>query len=181
MGLDMFLARRYRIYKDFNPLAYQAISSALNNPSFCDFGGILVDLPVYYWRKANAIHGWFVRNVQNGNDDCGTYVVSNAQLRDLLETCKRALSAAKTTPGPVKTCTTCHPGGRITEEYRPGEVITNPEEVAEILPVTDGSFFGSLDYNSHYLTPLRETINGLTKILEADSLPHTDYVYHSSW
>ena len=27
---------------------------------------------VGYWRKANAIHGWFVRNVQNGKDDCGT-------------------------------------------------------------------------------------------------------------
>lgn len=25
---------------------------------------------VGYWRKANAIHGWFVDNVQKGNDDC---------------------------------------------------------------------------------------------------------------
>ena len=28
---------------------------------------------VAYWRKANAIHQWFVDNVQNGEDNCGTY------------------------------------------------------------------------------------------------------------
>ena len=27
-------------------------------------------LEVAYWRKANAIHRWFVKNVQDGEDDC---------------------------------------------------------------------------------------------------------------
>lgn len=38
-----------------------------------------------YWRKANAIHKWFVDNVQEGNDDCGSYYVGREQLRKLLE------------------------------------------------------------------------------------------------
>ena len=29
-----------------------------------------IDEEVGYWRKANAIHKWFVDNVQDGNDDC---------------------------------------------------------------------------------------------------------------
>src|SRR4051812_7040675 len=37
-----------------------------------------------YWRKANQIHSWFVNNVQNGTDDCGTYYVSQEQLQQLL-------------------------------------------------------------------------------------------------
>jgi len=29
-----------------------------------------------YWRKANHIHNWFVKNVQEGEDNCGEYSVS---------------------------------------------------------------------------------------------------------
>lgn len=39
---------------------------------------------VGYWRKANAIHGWFVDNVQEGNDNCGDYSVSREKLEELL-------------------------------------------------------------------------------------------------
>jgi hypothetical protein len=46
---------------------------------------------VGYWRKANHIHYWFVKNVQNGTDDCGTYPVSREQLETLLATCRRVL------------------------------------------------------------------------------------------
>jgi len=44
-----------------------------------------------YWRKMNAIHKWFVQNVQKGNDDCSTYDVSLEQLRELLSTIKKVL------------------------------------------------------------------------------------------
>ena len=43
---------------------------------------------VGYWRKANAIHGWFVRNVQNHVDDCGRYPVTKDNLRSLLMACE---------------------------------------------------------------------------------------------
>jgi len=42
---------------------------------------------VMYWRKVNHIHGWFVQNVQDGVDDCGTYEVSISDLRDLYSIC----------------------------------------------------------------------------------------------
>lgn len=29
-----------------------------------------LSLHVGYWRKANAIHGWFVKHVQGGKDEC---------------------------------------------------------------------------------------------------------------
>ena len=35
---------------------------------------------VGYWRKANAIHKWFVDNVQKGEDDCGEYLVSKKNI-----------------------------------------------------------------------------------------------------
>lgn len=42
---------------------------------------------VGYWRKANAIHRWFVENVQKGDDDCRAYDVDREQLEALLKLC----------------------------------------------------------------------------------------------
>lgn len=39
---------------------------------------------VMYWRKANAIHQWFVDNVQYGKDDCNEYGVSVDDMKQLL-------------------------------------------------------------------------------------------------
>ena len=47
--------------------------------------------PIAYWRKANQIHQWFVANVQNGNDDCGSYWVELGQLEALRDVCKGVL------------------------------------------------------------------------------------------
>ena len=44
---------------------------------------------VAYWRKANAIHKWFVDNVQSGKDDCDSYEVSREQLVKLLGDCEQ--------------------------------------------------------------------------------------------
>ena len=44
-----------------------------------------IEIEAMYCRKANAIHKWFVDNVQNGTDDCGTYEVSRKQLQELLD------------------------------------------------------------------------------------------------
>ena len=40
-----------------------------------------------YWRKSNAIHGWFVDNVQAGEDDCEEHYVSIEMLQELVALC----------------------------------------------------------------------------------------------
>lgn len=47
---------------------------------------------VGYWRKANAIHGWFVNNLQNGIDECQHSYVERKQLKELLLLCKQVLA-----------------------------------------------------------------------------------------
>ena len=45
---------------------------------------------VAYWRKANAIHSWFVDNVQNGTDDCHIHNECTQEiLEELLNLCKK--------------------------------------------------------------------------------------------
>lgn len=45
-----------------------------------------------YWRKANAIHQWFVKNCQDGVDDCGEYPVGHDDLKALIDLCKQVLA-----------------------------------------------------------------------------------------
>ena len=47
---------------------------------------------VGYWRKANAIHKWFVDNVQDGEDDCDFHrPVTKHDLETLFELCREVL------------------------------------------------------------------------------------------
>lgn len=45
----------------------------------------------FYWRKENAIHKWFVDNIQDGVDDCGSYPVSYQQLQDFIAALDKVL------------------------------------------------------------------------------------------
>lgn len=53
---------------------------------------LYADVSVAYWRKANQIHSWFVRNCQDGKDECQRSYVSRAQLEELRELCQKAIS-----------------------------------------------------------------------------------------
>jgi hypothetical protein len=105
-----------------------------------------------YWRKANAIHAWFVQNVQDGRDECQEAWVSAEQLRELLGTCQRVLEARD----PVAV------GG-------------------EHLPPQSGFFFGSTEIDQWYMEDIQSTVAILTEILEADPDLKGDYYYQSSW
>lgn len=45
-----------------------------------------------YWRKSNAIHRWFVENVQNNVDDCDYYLLTKENFESLYKLCKKALA-----------------------------------------------------------------------------------------
>lgn len=50
-----------------------------------------IDLQIAYWRKSNQIHKWFVENIQDGEDDCGEYIVSEKELQKLKNLCDEVL------------------------------------------------------------------------------------------
>jgi hypothetical protein len=109
MGLDMYLSARKHVNKidweklnrDLDKPYSAATTSEWNNVVEAagmshiadkeDIYGVDVSVNAAYWRKVNAVHGWFVENVQRGEDDCGEYYVSHAKLKELMETCRQAL------------------------------------------------------------------------------------------
>jgi hypothetical protein len=43
------------------------------------------------WRKANSIHGWIVKNVQDNIDECQESYFPNEKLTELRDVCKKVL------------------------------------------------------------------------------------------
>lgn len=90
MGLDMYLTGEIYIW-----------SGEKNDPTRAKIQEIFntglkpkrVEFEIMYWRKANAIHKWFVDNVQDGKDDCERYCVSTDQLMELLNAVRRAIKS----------------------------------------------------------------------------------------
>lgn len=56
------------------------------------FTGAYVEVPAFYWRKANAIHHYIIRNHANGVDECQPIELSVGDVRDLVDTCGDVLA-----------------------------------------------------------------------------------------
>jgi hypothetical protein len=98
MGLDMYLTAKKHLWTDKDSEVAKQIGDLMGldsdhqrkfNGSSLIVKGISVD--AMYWRKANAIHGWFVRRCQGGKDECQESYVSREQLEELVELCHEAL------------------------------------------------------------------------------------------
>lgn len=133
-----------------------------------------------YWRKANQIHRWFVENVQNGEDKCKPYQVSKEKIEELKNLCEEVLKKSKLVKGKVVNNQTLKNGEWINE-YRDGEIISNPEIAEELLPTYPGFFFGNTDYDEHYLADVRYTKEEFEKILNTLNFDEYDVYYYSSW
>lgn len=169
MGLDMYLTaetyinkRDYRgdesLWKDGKPpveVAYKDIIRASGLRDFADsdvVSGVTVQVQAAYWRKANQIHGWFVRE-NDGVDDCRPIYVSRTDLERLLAVCKAIME------------------NRDDKQF-----------VLDVLPPSQGFFFGSDEIDEFYFQDIEYTIDRLEKLLSAPNPPNgVTYEYRASW
>ena len=98
MGLDMYLYLKKERYvstwteSKLFPLEYPPELKPI-----VDIAGreLSVEQKTYYrigyWRKANAIHAWFVRECAGGVDECQEIYVSKEKAKELLDLCKQVL------------------------------------------------------------------------------------------
>ena len=91
MGLDMYVnAKRYLWnFESKDKSTAEAIGKHF--PEMADCNIKQVEAAVMYWRKANAIHAWFVDNVQDGVDECQESYIDPQKLYELRDTCKAVL------------------------------------------------------------------------------------------
>jgi len=88
LGLDMYLIGEIWLFRK----KYEELRKKVKQ-LFPQLEGeaSLIEFELVYWRKANAIHRWFVENVQGGKDDCGKYPVTREDLKKLLKVIEEVL------------------------------------------------------------------------------------------
>ena len=188
MGLDMYLSRKKYIGANYEHRNVTGSASIMigGKKIPIDFKKIsYIEESVCYWRKANAIHKWFVDNVQEGNDNCRPYWVPIEKLEQLLRICKEVKEKAIIKDGKVKNGETLK-DGKWVPIMEDGKYVENADEIARILPTESGCFFGSLDYDQYYMYDIEYTIQELEKILEEEKELnklgfYSEYEYQSSW
>jgi hypothetical protein len=165
MGLDMYLGVR-KSFASFGAkaeenkkTAAEVLASAGFRDSPAGYGFVSVETHVGYWRKANHIHNWFVVASEE-DDNCQRLYFTFDQMKDLYDTCRKVL-LAKDTP--------------------------EAESVAEeLLPTSEGFFFGATDYGAWYYEDIQDTVDMLNQCFDAFGEDEKDYdnitfVYQASW
>ena len=159
MGLDMYLTARLGICKYDKKFLKQADKTRKLFPEMFkvdNLDTIEVGFEAGYWRKANAIHKWFVDNCQEGNDDCRPGYVSRENLEELRKLCRKVLDS---------------------KDFDDEEVLRALED--DELPTVDGFFFGTSEKDEWYWDSIEHTIKIITKCLELPKEWTFEYV--SSW
>lgn len=155
MGLDMYLrTNSKRLCQEIND-ADDALESILIPR------GIAIQ-----WRKANAIHKWFVDTVQGGNDDCGIYEVEVGELAMLHDTCKRVLESTRLVDAYVENGETMDADGSWKPIIQNGQKLEDASLAMELLPTQSGFFYGSTDYDQGYWWDLMYTVEKLGRLLD---------------
>jgi len=183
MGLDMYLEGSFSTRAYIQPTDEQYVEmregkevqvkrsseleDALNAIGLQDapiehqYNHLTYTFPIITWRKANAIHKFFVDNCQEGNDNCQRHYVSTGDLKMLLDRINTILE--------IKT------------------PVAKRTKAIELLPTdVEGCFFGSEDYNDWYYEDLERTKDTLDKLFEYEENAEAgknfdNFYYQSSW
>ena len=183
MGLDMYLDRVHKDaagYEEYTEADMGRLKSENPILYFTVLPHIEKCEEVGYWRKANAIHNWFVTNVQNGVDDCGKYSVSKDMLESLRDTAQKVLDSCVLTDGDINVGSHIV-NGQVERIIQRGKVVADPTVAEELLPTISGFLFGCEDYTESYVNDLSDTIDITSAILSETDFENYDVYYKSSW
>lgn len=102
------------------------------------YGDVYIMEEVAYWRKANAIHLWFVDNVQDGEDDCKWHnEVTKEILEELLDTCQKVLDNSSLAKKELPTTSGFFFGSTAYDEFYMSDIKNTIDMITTILETTD--------------------------------------------
>lgn len=192
MGLDMYLKA-----KKFNPGGYDHMRKADREDARAtvrEFDKIVsalhmtrqrrkmsmesleVSLNVGYWRKQNAIHSWFVRETQDGKDECQESYVSREDLVRLRDICRQIL-ATVVFGDPI-----VHEGNEFYPSWEEKTIAKIDADLArDLLEPQSGFFFGGTDLDEWYVSGLEYTADLIDTLLDSGTFEGWDFYYRASW
>lgn len=175
-------------FDEQDPQKYKQILEIANmdNLPKGDLSNIYVKTQVGYWRKANAIHGWLIRNCADNIDNCEEFVIQPEQLIQLRDECVLALANRHNATKPIE--------ADYVHKMKDGEDILKVIEksmkrqsdraskkgnVADPLEPIEGFFFGSSEKDEYYYKDLEYTVELINALLP--NIKSYSIIYRASW
>ena len=159
----------------------------------CKVNGDTIE-EVGYWRKANAIHKYFVDTLQDGEDDCRQSFVDKETFEDLHEKCRSIVKSAEKIglnmndgrkDGDDVICMdySWDENEKILEERKGTKKYADLIELCKnTLPSGSGFFFGSTEYDLWYIMQIGYTYHLINDIISKwDDRKESNYFYTCSW
>jgi hypothetical protein len=182
MGLDMYLSKKSYVKqwehrKPEDQFNVSVKKGGVTYPNIKPERISYVTEELMYWRKANQIHGWFCTNGEEEINEV-KYRLTKTDLDVLLETCKSVLEVINKSK---KRTIQVAGGWKDGEEYMVDkEVYDNEDVIKDLLPPTEGFFYGAYEIDEWYKQNIEETLEFLEKELpncEEDD----EFEYYASW
>ena len=160
MGLDMYLsARQYISRIDFSKEgmqeapAFREMVEASGMTGLVEpdgYAGVYVEVPVMQWRKANAIHNWFVTELGDGVDDCRPMGLGTDRLQDLVTLCEQVLEDNSKAEELLPTESGFFFGGTEYDEYYYGEIAQTADRLRYIVAEAEAKKIDELVYQASW-------------------------------
>jgi hypothetical protein len=134
MGLDMYLyAKKYVSNAEYLQQgdAFDVIASKVNATGFIK-DHLFVEGQVAYWRKANAIHNWFI-NLYDSEDDGSPIGLGKDNLEELQRVCAEVISNPKLAEELLPTASGFFFGSTEYDEWYFGSVQETHDMIDNIL------------------------------------------------
>ena len=206
MGLDMYLYAEKHVTnasRDFiekfpeyakEVAQYEAVmsGSGMHSLPTPEYGGATITKCVGYWRKANSIHGWIVRNLAEGVDECQRINMSREDLISLRDSCVKELDN-RSNALPIKEPKSISISDTGDESLVATsianaikqEALKKNTEVAladplELAP-TSGFFFGNTEKDEYYYSDIEHTVDMLNSLLAGTQDEAYSFYYQASW
>lgn len=189
MGLDMYLSKRHYVqnWEHKGPAGQFDITVKRGGKKIPIINTSKITYiieQVGYWRKANQIHDWFIKNCAEGVDNYQEVYVSLSKLQELLDTCILVRDNSKVVDGEINNGYTINEDGEKVYNRIPGKVVVDSSVAEDLLPGSEGFFFGGTDYDEYYMDDINNTIEMLEGELNNSSSSEFDtpeYSYRASW
>lgn len=147
MGLDMYINKVKKTNHSISELIALNVDAHPDNVKVAEFLPLSHPYPedahdyytifhqVAYWRKFNALHGWFVNNLQLGIDNCADYELNKDILLDLLEVLEETWALKN--PAKLPPTLGYFWGSTETDDYYWDKVYNSIQTISELIDDTD--------------------------------------------
>ena len=185
MGLDQFIIGKTRI--GMNPETWNQREDIFSEetrklyPHVKEKRVKSVEEELIYFRKFNALHGWFVKkclhpeNVDDSEIWFDFYLIKEliSDLKEVLEELNSAVMKEEEVQAGWSKET-----GTITRQVR---IYVDTPKALELLPPTDGFFFGSTYIDEYYKNDVEYALKAFQEILEEEGADEKSYYYIASY